>query len=187
MKKLSAVFAVLVVFLLSVPLVGETAQFFAQHYTFSADGHLQPALSVSFIDGESRPVTAVLGAKEGGERAMTLAYQEQGKIALQMFQKGSQYVLYKLKFRSGHEDLLVLSYGERGAGKTKLNDVSIIGADALGQVRLLPVATFQSVAVFNSPLQIRQNEAILFLDRAPKVMSIKWDEDVGQYVVSGIL
>ena len=57
----------------------------------------------------------------------------------------------------------------------------------MGEVRQLPVANFVPTSVFNSPLQIRQNEAILFLDRAPKVMSIKWDENAGQYVVSGIL
>ena len=71
--------------------------------------------------------------------------------------------------------------------KRQLRDLSVIGADVLGNVRPLPIAGFQPVAVFNSPLQIRQEEAILFLDRAPKVLSLKWDAQAGQYVVNGIL
>ncbi len=187
MRKVLTVLALVVTVLAGSLSSGEAAQFFAQHYTFSADGHLQPALAVEFIKNDVRPVNAMLAAEQGGHRVMTLAYNENGKIAMQMFQKGSQYVLYKLRFRENKEDLLVLSYGARGAGKTELEDVSVVGADVMGEVRQLPVANFVPTSVFNSPLQIRQNEAILFLDRAPKVMSIKWDENAGQYVVSGIL
>ncbi|UQT39632.1 hypothetical protein M5E89_00235 [Acidaminococcus intestini] len=46
---------------------------------------------------------------------------------------------------------MILSYGPRGAGKTELRDLSVIGADVLGNVRPLPIAGFQPVAVFNSP------------------------------------
>ena len=60
-----------------------------------------------------------------------------------------------------------MSYGHRGTGRTHLNDVAIIGEDALGVTRSLPVAGFTPVDVFNSPLQIRQQEAVLFLAQAP--------------------
>ena len=87
-----------------------------------------------------------------------------GRIALYSFQKGNQYVLYRLRFRENQEDLLILSYGPRGAGKTELRDLSVIGADVLGNVR--PLCWVYASGVFNSP-QIRKDEAILF-DRAPR-------------------
>ena len=148
---------------------------------------MQPPLSVEFVKGDVRPISAVLAGLHDGAKVMTLAYHEHGQIALYSFQKGTQYVLYRLRFRENQEDLLILSYGPRGAGKTELRDLSVIGADVLGNVRPLPIAGFQPVAVFNSPLQIRKDEAILFLDRAPKVLSLKWDAQAEQYVVSGIL
>ena len=91
--------------------------------------------------------------------------------------------MYKLHFRERKEDLLVLSYGSRGTGRTRLEDVSVIGSDAMGYVRPLPVAGFVPEEVFNSPLQIRDSEAVLFLDSAAQVMRIGWDAAGEQYAV----
>ena len=182
MRKFLALSAFLLLLVAGFLPQGEAAQFFAQHYTFTAEGQLQPPLAVEFVKGDVRPISAVLAGPHDGAKVMTLAYNERGQIALYSFQKGNQYVLYRLRFRENQEDLLILSYG-----KTELRDLSVIGADVLGNVRPLPIAGFQPVAVFNSPLQIRQEEAILFLDRAPKVLSLKWDTQAGQYVVNGIL
>lgn len=187
MRKFLALSAFLLLLAAGFLPQGEAAQFFAQHYTFTAEGQLQPPLSVEFVKGDVRPISAVLAGLHDGAKVMTLAYHEHGQIALYSFQKGNQYVLYRLRFRENQEDLLILSYGPRGAGKTELRDLSVIGADVLENVRPLPIAGFQPVAVFNSPLQIRKDEAILFLDRAPKVLSLKWDAQAEQYVVSGIL
>ncbi|MCH3949933.1 MAG: hypothetical protein LKE33_03210 [Acidaminococcus sp.] len=183
MKKQMAAAALLALCLAGYSAGGEAAQFFAQKYGFSAAGTLQPALAVKFDKDTARPITGSLVAQDGGRRVMTLAYLDGGNIKLCTFQRGVNYLMYKLHFREGKEDLLVLSYGSKGAGRTMLEDVSVIGSDAMGYVRLLPIAGFNPVEVFNSPLQIRGNEAVLFLDSAAKVMRIAWDEQGGQYVV----
>lgn len=183
MKKQMAAAALLLLSLAGFSARGETAQFFAQKYGFTSASHLQPALSVNFNGTAACPITGTQADLVGGRRVMVLAYLDQGKIQLCTFQKGAEYVMYKLHFREGKEDLLVLSYGSRGTGRTRLEDVSVIGSDAMGYVRPLPVAGFVPEEVFNSPLQIRDSEAVLFLDSAAKVMRIGWDAAGEQYAV----
>lgn len=60
-----------------------------------------------------------------------------------------------------------------------MNEVSVIGEDSLGVIRQLPVVGFSPVDVFNSPLQIRQQEAVLFLEQAPHVLVLQADGENG--------
>ena len=151
MRKFLALSAFLLLLAAGFLPQGEAAQFFAQHYTFTAEGQLQPPLSVEFVKGDVRPISAVLAGLHDGAKVMTLAYHEHGQIALYSFQKGNQYVLYRLRFRENQEDLLILSYGPRGAGKTELRDLSVIGADVLGNVRPLPIAGFHQWQSLTAP------------------------------------
>ena len=109
MRKFLALSAFLLLLAAGFLPQGEAAQFFAQHYTFTAEGQLQPPLSVEFVKGDVRPISAVLAGLHDGAKVMTLAYHEHGQIALYSFQKGNQYVLYRLRFRENQEDLLILS------------------------------------------------------------------------------
>ena len=160
----------------------QAAQYFAPKYGFSQNGQLQPALTVEFTKGVPRQISAILTGTPGSERVMALAWQNDQNIGLVAYPKGVDYALYKLKFRPGKEDFLFLSYGKHGVGRTHLNEVSVIGEDALGVVRPLPVVGFEPVDVFNSPLQIRQNQAVLFLEDAPHVLALSADGAMGYLV-----
>ena len=176
MKKIGS--ALLVALACLLPLqVSEAAQYFAQRYGFTQNGQLTPALSVEFIKGNPERISAIVTNVEGN-KVLSLGFMAGEQVSLFTFQKGQDYALYKLNFRPNREDLLILSYGKKGTGRTPLAEVSVIGEDALGVVRQLPVGGFIPVEVFNSPLQIRQREAVLFLEQAPKVLKIAAD---GQY------
>ncbi len=171
--------AVLVALACLLPLqVSEAAQYFAPRYSFTQNGQLQPALSVEFMKGDPKKISAMVSSV-GGDRVMTLGFAVGDEASLFLFHKGQEYAMYKLNFRPNKEDLLILSYGKKGTGRTPLTDVSVIGEDALGVIRQLPVSGFIPVEVFNSPLQIRQKEAVLFLEQAPKVMKISADGENG--------
>ena len=49
MRKFLALSAFLLLLAAGFLPQGEAAQFFAQHYTFTAEGQLQPPLSVEFV------------------------------------------------------------------------------------------------------------------------------------------
>ena len=177
-KKWGAVLVALAC-LLQMPAT-QAAQYFAPKYGFTQNGQLQPSLLVEFIKGAPRRVNAIV-THVGGDKVLSLGFLEGDQVSLFTFQKGQDYALYKLNFRPNREDLLILSYGKKGTGRTPLAEISVIGEDALGVVRPLPVGGFIPVEVFNSPLQIRQKEAVLFLEQAPKVLKIAAD---GQYSYS---
>lgn len=171
--------ALLAVFLgMGGPAV-EAAQYFAPRYSLSANGQLQPPLTVEFRKGMPQKISASLTGAAGSEKVLVLGWQVGDGVGLCTLQKGVEYALYRLDFRPGKQDILVLSYGHRGTGKTHLNEVSVIGEDALGVIRQLPVAGFSPVDVFNSPLQIRQQEAVLFLEEAPHVLVLRADGENG--------
>lgn len=152
---------------------GEAAQYFAPRYSIMDSGQIQPLLAVKFNGSEALPVKAQLTRSSGDEKILVLGWPEGSSVGLCTFQKGVEYALYKLTLRPGKEDLLVLSYGKKGPGKTRLEDLTVIGEDSMGRIRSLAVSGFVPSEVFNSPLQIRQDEAVLFLDRAPRVLAIQ--------------
>lgn len=153
--------------------VVEAAQYFAPRYTVMDSGQIQPSLAVRFNGGQPCVIKAQLHGAAGSGKILVLGWPEGNSVGLCTFQNSVEYALYKLTFRPGKEDLLVLGYGKRGTGKTRLEELSIIGADSLGKIRQLPVSGFIPEEVFNSPLQIRQDQAVLFLDPAPRVMALQ--------------
>lgn len=160
----------------------DAAQYFAPRYNLSSNGQLQPPLTVEFTRGNPQKISAGLTGPATGEKVLVLGWQVEDSVGLATFQKGVEYALYKLDFRPGRQDILVLSYGHKGTGRTHLNDVAVIGEDSLGVIRNLPVAGFVPTDVFNSPLQIRQQEAVLFLEQAPHVLTIQVDGENGYTV-----
>ena len=152
------------------PMGAEAAQYFAPR-------------TVEFRKGLPQKIGASLTGAAGSEKVLVLGWQVGDGVGLCTLQKGVEYALYRLDFRPGKQDILVLSYGRRGTGKTHLNEVSVIGEDSLGVIRQLPVVGFAPVDVFNSPLQIRQQEAVLFLAEAPHVLVLQADGENG-YAVS---
>ena len=160
----------------------DAAQYFAPRYNLSSNGQLQPPLTVEFTRGNPQKISAGLTGPATGEKVLVLGWQVEDSVGLATFQKGVEYALYKLDFRPGRQDILVLSYGHKGTGRTHLNDVAVIGEDSLGVIRNLPVAGFVPTDVFNSPLQIRQQEAVLFLEQAPHVLTIQEDGENGYTV-----
>lgn len=160
----------------------DAAQYFAPRYNLSSNGQLQPPLTVEFTKGQPKKISASLTGSAGSEKVLVLGWQVADGVGLATFQKGVEYALYKLDFRPGKQDILVLSYGRRGTGRTMLEDVAVIGEDSLGVIRNLPVAGFAPVGVFNSPLQIRQQQAVLFLEQAPHVLTLQADGENGYAV-----
>lgn len=148
-------------------------------YSLSANGQLQPPLTVEFRKGMPQKISASLTGAVGSEKVLVLGWQVGDGVGLCTLQKGVEYALYRLDFRPGKQDILILSYGHRGTGKTHLNEVSVIGEDSLGVIRQLPMVGFSPVDVFNSPLQIRQQEAVLFLEQAPHVLVLQADGENG--------
>ena len=134
--------ALLAVFLgMGGPAV-EAAQYFAPRYSLSANGQLQPPLTVEFRKGMLQKISASLTGAAGSEKVLVLGWQVGDGVGLCTLQKGVEYALYRLDFRPGKQDILILSYGHRGTGKTHLNEVSVIGEDSLGVIRQLPVVGF---------------------------------------------
>ncbi len=97
--------------------------------------------------------------------------------------------MYKVGLRDNeHQELLILSYGKRGTGRTTLKGVDIIGVnDITGQVTALPVEGFKEVTLFNSPLQVRPDKTVvLFRDKIQSMVSINWDKNKKQFNVFGV-
>ena len=181
---------VLLLGVLSQPLhVTEAAQVFAQQYGFNNKGELQQPLMISFKAKESTQIKAVVSPLDELHNILLIAFPEGREIfAVNLF-KGYDYALYKVGLRDNeHQELLVLSYGKRGTGRTALKGVDIIGAnDITGQVVLLPVVGFKEVTLFNSPLQVRPDKTVvLFRDKIQSMVSISWDKSQKQFSVSGV-
>ena len=162
-----------------IPGNGRAGSGSSPRYSLSANGQLQPPLTVEFRKGMPQKISASLTGAVGSEKVLVLGWQVGDGVGLCTLQKGVEYALYRLDFRPGKQDILILSYGHRGTGKTHLNEVSVIGEDSLGVIRQLPVVGFSPVDVFNSPLQIRQQEAVLFLEQAPHVLVLQADGENG--------
>lgn len=89
MRKFLALSAFLLLLAAGFLPQGEAAQFFAQHYTFTAEGQLQPPLSVEFVKGDVRPISAVLAGLHDGAKVMTLAYHEHDRLPSILSKKGT--------------------------------------------------------------------------------------------------
>lgn len=180
----------LVLGILSQPFqVTEASQVFAQQYGFNTKGELQQPLMISFKAKESTPIKAAVSPLDELHNILLIAFPEGREVfAVNLF-KGYDYALYKVGLRDNeHQELLILSYGKRGTGRTTLRGVDIIGVnDITGQVVSLPVVGFKEVTLFNSPLQVRPDKTVvLFRDKIQSMVSISWDKNQKQFNVSGV-
>ena len=180
----------LVLGILSQPFqVTEASQVFAQQYGFNTKGELQQPLMISFKAKESTPIKAAVSPLDELHNILLIAFPEGREVfAVNLF-KGYDYALYKVGLRDNeHQELLILSYGKRGTGRTTLKGVDIIGVnDITGQVVSLPVVGFKEVTLFNSPLQVRPDKTVvLFRDKIQSMVSISWDKNQKQFNVSGV-
>jgi len=180
----------LVLGILSQPFqVTEASQVFAQQYGFNTKGELQQPLMISFKAKESTPIKAAVSPLDELHNILLIAFPEGREVfAVNLF-KGYDYALYKVGLRDNeHQELLILSYGKRGTGRTTLKGVDIIGVnDITGQVASLPVVGFKEVTLFNSPLQVRPDKTVvLFRDKIQSMVSISWDKNQKQFNVSGV-
>lgn len=164
---------------------GETAQYFATKYAFTEQGQLQTPLEVNFTGTEQKKVKAVVTHMNTDDRTLLVACAEGDDVFLADFNKGYEYAMYKIKFRGDKEDLLILGYGQRGTGKTALNSLDILGMNSSGKIGLLPISGFAKINVFNSPLQIRNKEAVLFRDKGGQLLTISWFANNEEYLVTG--
>ncbi|MCH3915459.1 MAG: hypothetical protein LKJ99_05150 [Acidaminococcaceae bacterium] len=164
---------------------GIAAQYFATKYAFTDQGQLQTPLFVKFSDTEQKKVKAIVTHMDTEDRTLLVACSEGEDVFLADFNKGYEYALYKINFRDNKEDLLILGYGKRGTGKTSLNSLDIVGLNEEGQIGLLPVSGFEKVNVFNSPLQIRNREAVLFRDKGSRLVTLSWFKNGDEYLVTG--
>jgi hypothetical protein len=163
----------------------QAAQYFAKRYTFTQQGELTLPLVMRFKNLGEKHIAAKITPFNSKTNILTLACSLGDNVFLTTINNGYEYALYKLDFRPGNEDLLVISYGPRGTGKTELGGITVIGQDENGTLGVLPLRGFSEVAVFNSPLQIRNKQAVLFRDKASTLITIEWDKDLASYVVRG--
>ena len=180
----------LVLGILSQPFqVTEASQVFAQQHGFNAKGELQQPLMISFKAKESTQIKATVSPLDELHNILLIAFLEGREVfAFNLF-KGYDYALYKVGLRDNeHQELLILSYGKRGTGRTTLKGVDIIGVnDITGQVTALPVVGFKEVTLFNSPLQVRPDKTVvLFRDKIQSMVSISWDKNKKQFNVFGV-
>jgi hypothetical protein len=164
---------------------GETAQYFANRYTFTDQGQLQTPLLVKFSEAEQKKVKALVTHINTDDRTLLVACSDGDDVFLADFNKGYDYALYKINFRDKKEDLLILGYGKRDTGKTALNSIDIVGMNDEGRISVLPISGFSKVNVFNSPLQIRNKEAVLFRDKGSRLVTISWFKNGDEYLVTG--
>ncbi len=164
---------------------GETAQYFANRYTFTDQGQLQTPLLVKFSEAEQKKVKALVTHINTDDRTLLVACSDGDDVFLADFNKGYDYALYKINFRDKKEDLLILGYGKRDTGKTALNSIDIVGMNDEGRISVLPISGFSKVNVFNSPLQIRNKEAVLFREKGSRLVTISWFKNGDEYLVTG--
>jgi len=163
----------------------EAAQYFAKRYTFTEQGELSAPLLLKLKDLGEKKIAAKLSPLNSKTNILTLACSMGEDVFLNSINNGYEYALYKIDFRPGNEDLLIISYGPRGTGKTELQGVTVIGQDQNKILTVLPLRGFTPAAVFNSPLQIRNKQAVLFRDKANTLVLIEWDKDLASYTVRG--
>ena len=164
--------------------LGEAAQYFAQQYNFNAKGRLDNLLTVNFSAEENKIIKAVLSPIDEHRRMLLIAFPDGEDIFTSSYNNGYDYAIYKIKLRDREqEDLLILSYGKRGTGKTSLKSIAVIGENSLGLIEELPVQGFKETTVFNSPLQIRDKTAVLFKDMGRALITLSWDPSNETYQV----
>ena len=162
------------------------AQYFATRYAFTAQGQLQTPLVVNFSGQQPKKIKAIVTHMDTNDRTLLVACAEDDDVFLADFNKGYEYALYKLNFRGeNREDLLILSYGQRGTGKTELKGLDVVGMNSAGRISRLPISGFNEVNVFNSPLQIRNKEAVLFRDKGGQLLTLTWFKNGDTYLVTG--
>ena len=162
----------------------QAAQYFANRYSFTQQGELAAPLFMHFKEVGKKKMEVKLSPFNSTTSILTVACSLGEDMFLTNLSNGFSYALYKIDFRPGQEDLLILCYGPTGTGKTMLKGVSIIGEEN-AVVRTLPIAGFEEVAVFNSPLQVRNKQAVLFRDKGAELVMVEYDHDLGSYVVRG--
>jgi len=164
----------------------EAAQYFAQSFHFTDEGKLDKPLQVAFSKTLVKHVKALLSPLNTEQKMLLLACPEGEDVFVTYCNKSYEYVLYKVKFRGeDKEDLLILGYGKRGVGRTELKEVAVIGMNALGELEKLPLSGFKEVLVFNSPLQVRDKQAVLFRDKVNALVTISADKTGEGYSVEG--
>jgi len=163
-------------------------QVFAQQYSFDSSGELKQPLMVFFKANAPTQIKAVVSSLDEMHNLLLVAFPEGTSVFAVNITKGYEYALYKLELREkGSQELLVLSYGKRGTGRTALKGIDIIGSNDMGTIVSLPVVGFKEVTLFNSPLQVRPNRSlILFRDKIQSVVNITWNNDRKQFDVSGV-
>jgi len=163
----------------------QAAQFFAKRYTFTNQGDLTAPITMRFKTLGEKNIAAKLSPLNPKTNILTLACSMGTDVFLSVINNGYEYDLYKIIFRDGNEDLLIISYGPRGTGKTELQGIAVIGEDNSHSLAPLPLRGFSPVAVFNSPLQIRNTQAVLFRDKANTLVTIEWNKELATYIVRG--
>lgn len=168
--------------------VEAATQVFAQQYGFNEQGELRQPLTVFFKSNQPTQIKAVVNNLDEKHNLLLVAFSESNDVFAANVAKGYEYALYKIELREpGSQELLILSYGKRGTGRTPLNGVDIIGTNDMGKIVILPVVGFKEVTLFNSPLQVRPNKTvILFRDKMQSVVNISWNKDRKQFDVSGV-
>jgi len=187
--KILAVGALVLGFVAPALPVTASSQVFAQQHGFNAKGELQQPLMISFNAKEPKQIKAVVSPLDELHNILLIAFPDGRGIFAANVVKGYNYALYKVGLRDDvHQELLVLSYGKHGTGKTVLKGVDIIGAnDITGQIISFPVVGFKEVTLFNSPLQVRPDKTVmLFRDKIQSMVAISWDKNQKQFNVSGV-
>lgn len=185
-KKILTGFLALLAFSAFTLGTSEAAQFFANKYAFTSQGELATPLIMDFKTLGKRRLEARITPFNNAYKILTMACSLGEDVFMTSLNSGFDYALYKIKFRpDNEEDLLILSYGPHGTGKTSLKGITVIGETKEGTIKLLPVSGFNETMVFNSPLQIRDRQAVLFKDKGSELVSLHYDKDLETYVVRG--
>lgn len=185
-KFLSAVFFLGVLFTF-IPNYSEAAQYFAAKYSFTDKGELTEPLMMNFKTLGKKRIAAKITASNNNNKILMLACSMGEDVFMTTLDNGDEYAMYKIKFRpQEEEDLLILSYGPHGTGKTALKGVTVIGEVGGTTITTLPVVGFTETFVFNSPLQVRNNQAVLFRDKAAQLVTIEYDKALEGYTVRGV-
>lgn len=187
LKKL-VIFALVMGLIMVMEPVDAAQQVFAQQYGFNEQGELKQPLTVLFKANQLTQIKATVKDLDDKNKLLLLAFPEGNSVFAANVIKGSEYALYKTELREpGSQELLILSYGKHGTGRTPLNGVDIIGMNELGKIVFLPVAGFKEVTLFNSPLQVKPNKIlVLFRDKIQSVVNISWNKERKQFDVTGV-
>lgn len=157
-----------------------------QKYAFTPQGALSTPLTVDFGSGQKNILIEKKDlSNEQKLLLLAFALDEDDVFALQLF-ASRDYSIYRTSLRDDRQEIIVLGLGPVNGKKVQLKEMYIVGEDDAGAVTAMPVRGFVPVEVLNAPMNLDNNNSIVFPTQVgSKTLVVSWDKAGNAFVASG--